>query len=155
MSNIWEDYQKSVNESELNAQIKDARANSFDDLPAGNYHAEVSRLEMKMSKNGKPMVSVSMKVIDGQYKGRLIFMNRVIGGTKNDGRMIQGIETWLTHLEAEDESGELIDVKFRTYPQFAALVMDIAEAVADMGLQYDVDYDSKAFNAIEINKVLD
>ena len=84
-----------------------------------------------------------------------MFMNRVIGGTKNDARMIAGIETWLSKLEAEDDDGELIDVKFRDYPQFADLVMDIAEALDDMGLQYDVDYDDKAFNSIDILGVLE
>lgn len=155
MSNIWDDYQKTVNEDELQKDIKEARKSTFEDLPKGNYHVEMNKLEMKMSKTGKPMVSISMKVIDGEKKGRLMFMNRVIGGTKNDARMIAGIETWLSELEAEDDSGELIDVHFRTYPQFADLVMDIAEALDDMGLQYEVEYDDMAFNSIEIVRVLD
>ena len=155
MSNIWDDYQKTVDEDALQKDIKEARKNTFEDLPKGKYHVEMNKLEMKMSKTGKPMVSVSMKVIDGEHKGRLMFMNRVIGGTKNDARMIAGIETWLSKLEAEDDSGELIDVKFKDYPQFADLVMDIAEALGDMGLQYDVDYDDKAFNSIDILGVLE
>ena len=69
--------------------------------------------------------------------------------------MIAGIETWLSELEAEDDKGDLIDVHFRTYPQFADLVMDIAEALDDMGLQYEVEYDDKAFNSIEIVRILD
>lgn len=155
MSNIWDDYQKTVDEDELQKDIKEARKNTFEDLPKGNYNVEMNKLEMKMSKTGKPMVSISMKVIEGEHKGRLMFMNRVIGGTKNDARMIAGIETWLSELEAEDDSGELIDVHFRTYPQFADLVMDIAEALDDMGLQYEVEYDDKAFNSIEIVRILD
>ena len=155
MSSVWAEYEKTVNEDELNRQIKDARANTFEDLPAGEYNVELSRLEPKMSKNGKPMVSVSMKVIEGKYRGRLMFMNRVIGGTKNDGRMIAGLETWLEHLEAEDENGDLITVRFHDLDQFSDLVLDIAESVKDMGLQYQLTYDSKAFNTIEIDRVLD
>lgn len=155
MSNIWDDYQKTVDEDELQKDIKEARKNTFENLPKGNYHVEMNKLEMKMSKTGKPMVSISMKVIDGEHKGRLMFMNRVIGGTKNDARMIAGIETWLSELEAEDDRGELVNVHFLTYPQFADLVMDIAEALDDMGLQYEVEYDDKAFNSIEIVRVLD
>ena len=154
MSDIWEKYQETVDEEALQKDIKEARKNTFEDLPKGTYHVELNKLEMKMSKNGKPMVSVSMKVFEGKNKGRLMFMNRVIGGTKNDARMIASIETWLGKLEAEDEDGDLIQVKFKSYPQFADLVMDIAEAVDDMGIQYEVTYDSSQFDAITIVSVL-
>ncbi len=155
MSNIWETYQAKVDESALQSQIKAAKANSFENLPNDVYHAALDKLEMKMSKNGKPMVFVSMCVTDGKYKKRKLFMNRVIGGTKNDGLMINGICTWLAKLEAEDENGQLIVPEFKTYPQFADLIMDIAEAISDMKMVYEVQWDKDAFNSIEILDVVD
>ena len=155
MADIWEEYQKNVDEEELNRQIEQARKNSFEDLPAGTYNVELSHLEQKLSKTGKPMVSISMKVLDGRHRGRLMFMNRVIGQTKNDGRMIGGMESWLAKLGAEDEKGALIPVKFHDYPQFNRLIMDIKEAVDDMSMEYEVEYDSKEFDAIKILRILD
>lgn len=152
---IWDEYDEKIDEGQLQKDIKEARKNSFDPLPDGDYVVELSKLEQKISKTHKPMISISMKVMEGKYKNRLMFMNRVIGGTKNDANMISGIESWLEKLEAEDESGNLIIPEFRTYSQFADQVMDIAEAVTDMGLKYEVNYEDGRFNSIEIHKVLD
>lgn len=159
MSNVWKDYEDSVDENQLQKELEDARKNNFEDLPKGTYTVEFTTIEAGVTKDtgkGKrPMLKVAAKVIEGQYKNRLMFMNRVIQGTKNDGRMIASVEGWLAKLEAEDENGDLINPKFKTYPQFADLIMDIAEAVDDMGLTYEVEYDSTAFNSISIKKVVD
>lgn len=152
---IWDEYDRNIDEGQLQKDIKEARKNSFDPLPDGTYTVKLSKLEQKMSKNHKPMVSISMKVVDGKYKKRLMFMNRVIGGTKNDASMISGIETWLSKLEAEDEAGNLIVPEFRTYGQFADQIMDIAEAVTDMDLTYEVDWEDGRFDPIQILKVVD
>lgn len=155
MGNIWDKYDTTVDEGALQQQIKAAKANSFEDLPTGVYHAALDKLEPVTSKNGKPMIRVSMRVTDGKYKKRLLFMNRVIGGTKNDGLMIQGICTWLAKLELEDDMGNLFVPEFHTYGQFAELVMDMAEAASEMKLTYEVQWDKNAFNSIEILDVLD
>ena len=158
-TNIWKDYEDSIDEGQLQKELDDARKNTFEDLPKGVYNVEFTTIEAGLTKDSgkgqRPMLKVCGKVIDGKHKGRLMFMNRVIQGTKNDGRLIASVEGWLAKLEAEDENGDLINPKFKTYSQFADLIMDIAEAVDDMGLTYEVEYDSTAFNSISIKKVLD
>ena len=75
-------------------------------------------------------------------------MNRVIYGTKNDGRMIKSAVGWLNTLD----SG--VDVAFQDYKQFADLVMDVAEAI-DGEIEYAVEYDDSQFNSIKITEVFD
>lgn len=156
MGNIWDAYKAAVNEEQLQKDLKAARESTFDDLPKGTYKVRFKTIEAGVTKSDRrPMLKICAQVLDGDHKKRLMFMNRVIYGTKNDGRMIASAEGWLRNLEAEDENGELIDVTFRNYSQFADLIMDIAEAVDDMKMEYEVEYDPDGFDSIKIKGVLD
>lgn len=75
-------------------------------------------------------------------------MNRVLYGTKNDANMINSVIGWLEKLEPS------VSVEFKTYSQFADLVLDIFEEVAD-SVEIDVYYDPDAFNSISIEEVFD
>jgi hypothetical protein len=92
------------------------------------------------------------KIIEGlehfKNKKPCLFMNRVIYGTKNDANMIQSVIGWLQKLEPS------VDVQFKNYSQFADLVLDIFEEVAD-AVELDVEYDPNAFNSISIEEVFD
>lgn len=156
MSNVWSQFASAVDEVQLQKDLESARQNSFEDLPAGTYVVKFTKIEATLTKQDKqPMLAVAAKVIEGQHKNRLMFMNRKIKGTKNDANMIASAEGWLAKLEAEDETGELIVPYFRSYAQFAEQIMDIAEAVEELDLVYQVTYDTSKFNSISIDKILD
>ena len=157
MSNVWSAFDNGVNTDQLQKEVAEAYKNgNFSELPADTYNVEFTTIEAGLTKKDKrPMLKIAARVLDGKYKKRLMFMNRVLMGTKNDKNMIASAIGWLANLEAEDETGDLIIPVFRNYDQFADLVMDIAEAVEDMGLNYEVKYDPDAFNTISIIKVLD
>lgn len=155
---IFDEFDASVNMDELANATKKARENSkeFDDLPAGKYTVKIEKLEMKMSKTNKPMMCVQAAVTEGKMKKRKMFMNRVLAsdkGADKTGNLIAGAETWLSKLQAEDEDGELIRCDFKSYGQFAELIEDIADAIEDMEMEYEVTYDKDAFNPITIDKV--
>ena len=156
MSNVWSQFASAVDEVQLQKDLESARQNSFEDLPAGTYVVKFTKIEAKLTKQDKqPMLAVTAKVLEGQHKNRLMFMNRKIKGTKNDANMIASAEGWLAKLEAEDETGELIVPHFRNYEQFAEQIMDIGEAVEELDLVYQVTYDTSKFNSISIDKILD
>jgi hypothetical protein len=47
---------------------------SFDDLPTDRYEVNVVKMELASSKNkNTPMLKVQYKIIDGDFKGRIIF----------------------------------------------------------------------------------
>lgn len=161
---------KKVNFGELNAQIKEAEENggtgNYAELPKGEYIGRVEKMEIKETKDGRPMLSVMVRVQEAvseddgaetpnkealaffeNYKGKkkpCIFMNRVLYGTKNDGNMIASAVGWLNSLEPQDTTAV-----FESYSQFNDCVLDIFEEIED-AVEFHVVYDPDAFNSISI-----
>jgi hypothetical protein len=48
-------------------------AKSYDPIPEGDYDLLVEKIEEKNSKNGDPMLSIKLKVENGEHTGRLLF----------------------------------------------------------------------------------
>lgn len=143
---------RSVDLEGLRKDVENASENGtgdFPTIPAGKYEVALVSLEIKgTKKDNRPMLAASFKILSGEYKNQRLFMNRVIYGTKDDGRMIKSAVGWLNTLD----SG--VDVAFQDYKQFADLVMDVAEAI-DGKIEYAVEYDDSQFNSIKIVEIFD
>ena len=139
-----EGLKKDVQEAEKNGQSGD-----YPEIPKGKYEVKFENIEMRATKkDGRPMLSVQARILEGDFKKKCVFMNRVLFGTKNDGNMIASAKGWLKKL------GTNIDIEFENYSQFAELVMDVAEAVED-NFEYLIEYDPEAFNQITIKDVFE
>ena len=150
-SNKWKKFNDSVDLKGLQEDVKNADANGgdFPEVPAGTYEVELASLEIKgTKKDGKPMVAMSFKILEGEYKGQRLFENKVIYGTKNDGQMIKSVIGFLEAL------GSGVDIVFHDYDQFEDVVLDIFEAVEDK-LEFVVDYDPEEFFRISISEVFE
>lgn len=140
-----------INEAELSKQLEEAKNNAPQtnkEVPAGNYTVKVEKMEVGATKDGRPMFKVQCRILEGEFKKWCVFMNRVLYGTKNDASMISSVIGWLQKLEPS------MTVEFKNYSQFADLVLDIFEEVAD-AVELDVAYDPEAFNSISIEEVFD
>ena len=156
-----------INEAELSKQLEEAKKNAPKgeslETPAGNYVTKIEKMEVGATSDGRPMFKVQMRVIEAggnatnevteylshfKNKKPCLFMNRVLYGTKNDANMISSVIGWLEKLEAG------IDLEFKSYSQFADLVLDVFEEVAD-AVELEVAYDPNAFNSISIEEVFD
>lgn len=126
---------------------KNGGTGEYKELEEGVYHGKFEKLEVKETKDGRPMLSAMFRITEGEHKKSCLFMNRVLFGTKNDANMIASALGWLETLEPSED----IIVVFEDYDQFADLVLDIAEDIAE--LEYDVNYDPDAFNNISIEDV--
>jgi hypothetical protein len=154
---IFDKFDNQVTMAEIEKQKAAAAENNYEEVPAGKYIAKIEKMELGTTKDGtRPMFKVQMRLVEGydeteafvaKYKNKkpCVFMNRVLYGTKNDGLMIAGIETWLNKIGFETP------VVFRGYADFAQVVMDCAEACA--GLEFAIKYDPNAFNSITIEEV--
>lgn len=146
MANIWEKFDKAIDVEGLQKDVQEAAENgaNFREVPHGEYEVKIEKLELVESKAGDPMVTVWFKVLAGDYKGSMIFMNQVI--TK--GFQIHIMNEFLRSLD----SG--YDVEFRSYSQYGQLLMDIHEAI-DGELEYGLKYGEgkKGFNTYEITDV--
>lgn len=107
-------------------------------VPFGTYEVKVEKLELVQSKAGDPMVSAWFKVLQGEYKGSLIFMNQVI--TQN----------WQVKIinEFSQDLGTDLTIEFVTYTQYGYLLRDIAKAV--LNKKFQLDYQENYCKAIPL-----
>ena len=146
MANIWEKFDKAIDVEGLQKDVQEAAENgaNYREVPHGEYEVKIEKLELVESKAGDPMVTVWFKILTGEYKGCMIFMNQVI--TK--GFQIHLMNEFLRSLD----SG--YDIEFKSYSQYGQLLMDIHEAI-DGQLEYALKYGEgkKGFNTYEITDV--
>lgn len=133
----------------LNKDIKEAEENGgadFREVPHGTYEVSITKLELGESKKHDPMVSVWFKILTGEYKGSLIFMNQVV--TK--GFQIHIVNDFLRSLE----SG--LDVEWPgSYSEYASLLLDVHEAI-DGKFEYGIEYGEKnGFNTFKVTDVFE
>lgn len=155
---IFDTFDKQINLAEIEKQKAAAAENSYEEVPAGDYIAKIEKMELGTTKVGsRPMFKVQMRLVSGEgpkeeeflakyrKKKPCVFMNRVIFGTKNDGSMIAGVESWLNKIFPDDP------IVFKGYADFEQVILDCAEACE--GLEFAITYDPNAFNAITIEQV--
>ena len=149
--NIWDEFDKAIDTKALAEEVKEAEANggtgNFREVPHGEYEVKVQKLELTESKKGDPMVTAWFKIVDGEYKGSLIFMNQVV----NMGFQIHIANEILRALVQDIADFE---IKFETYRQYTNLIMDVTEAI-DGKYEYALSYaeGKKGFSTYEINEV--
>lgn len=138
-------FDKKVDLEGLKKDIEDSSNNDFKEVPVGNYEVAITKLELDESKKGDPMVKVWFKILEGEYKGSLIFMNQVI--TK--GFQIHIVDELLRSLETD------IDIHFDSYSQYAELLADVYEAI-EGNFEYGLKYgENKGFSTFEITDVFE
>lgn len=145
-NNIWDKFDKEIDTESLAKDIGNANTTTFKQVPHGNYEVSVSKMELVASKAGDPMVSIWFKVVNGEYKGSLIFYNQVIK---------QGFQVHLVNeLLRSMDTG--MDVEFVSYKQYGTLLMDMHEAI-DGSLEFALAYKEgkNGFSTFSISEVFE
>ena len=116
-NNIWDEFDKTLDIEGMQKDIKNAQENNIEykEVPLGQYEVSIDKLELKKSKNGDPMVSAWMKILNGEYKGQNIFMNQVI----TLGFQIHNVNEFLRSLDTG------LEIEFIKYSQYADLSMEL------------------------------
>lgn len=148
--NIFAQWDNNADLKGIDKDIKEAEQNgggNFKEVPHGKYEVSIEKMELKATKKGDPMVSVWMKIVsDGEFKGSLLFMNQVI----TQGFQIHIVNEFLRSL-TKDCAVPVIE--FKSYSQYAGLLMDIHELIAD-SFEYGINYGQKnGFNTFEVLEV--
>jgi hypothetical protein len=63
----------------------ESKARNFDTLPDGKYFVEVEAAEVKTSKAGQPMLSWTLRVLQGRYDNRMLWRNNMLETKQNLG----------------------------------------------------------------------
>lgn len=131
-------------------EMKEAAENGGNSLPDGEYTVKLDKMELGESSKGALMIKAQFRITKGDHKKQCVFKNQVLTGTKNDGFMMVKAKEFLESLD----SG--IDVVFEDWEQFNDLILDIAEAVQEDGLQYVITLDTDdKYQNFEIINILD
>ena len=150
MSNIFDQWDQQFDTKGLQEDIKNAAKSSgdFEDVPHGLYEVSVQKMELKATKkDNSPMVSIWFNIVNGDHKGQKIFMNQVI---------TKGFQIHIVNQLLRDLTGgvDCPDIEFKTYSQYAELLMDIHEIIAD-SFEYGLNYaeNKKGFDTFEITDI--
>ena len=151
MANMFDKWDKAFDTEGLAKDVQEASNNSsgsYEEVPHGDYEVAIEKMELKASKKGDPMVSIWFKIVDGSYKGSMIFMNQPI----TQGFQIHIVNELLRMIVSEMEDAPVIE--FRTYNQYAELIMDILEEINGT-FEYNLSYKKgkKDFSTYEIKEV--
>ena len=155
---IFEKFSNQINADDLKASQKEIQDNAsgggdYPEIPVGTYEVKVEKLECRLSKTNKPMVSAWFKILKGKYEKSLIFYNGVF------------TEDWMRHRVAKILSDLLDDgnrtpeinliLKSNNVQVINELCMDIHESI-DGRLEFLLDYGlSKGYNTYAIKEVFD
>lgn len=152
--NMFDKWDKSIDTEGLAKDVEEAAKNganrTFKEVPVGTYEVAVQQMELKASSKGDPMVSIWFKIVsDGEYKGSMLFMNQVI----TQGFQVHIVNELLRAL-TEECSEDVPTIEFKTYKQYANLILDVHEAINDK-FEYGLKYGKtkKGFNTFEITDV--
>lgn len=115
------------------------------EVPDGQYECGIEKMELKESKTGKPMVSIWFRIIAGDFKNSMLFMNQTIHtgfGLHTAKKMLSDMDTGLV-------------IDFQSFSQFANLIESVGEAIKTQELEYAVKYtttrnDFKNFEIVEV-----
>ena len=138
MASIFSKIAKSIDVEGLKKDIAEAdkgQQNSGDyrEVLVGTYECKIEKMELKESSKGSPMVSVWFRILKGDFENQLLFMNQVI----TQGFQIHIVNEFLRSLI--EECVDAPEVEFKSYSQYAGLLMDIHEQIAE-SFEYAVDY---------------
>ena len=149
--NIFSQWDNAVDMDGLQKDIQEAAQNggggNYKEVPHGKYEVSIEKMELKASKKGDPMVSVWMKICEGDFKGSMIFMNQVI---------TQGFQIHIVNefLRSITKNCAVPAIEFKSYSQYAGLLMDIHELIAE-SFEYGLNYGQtkKGFDTFEITDI--
>jgi hypothetical protein len=144
------EFDKAFDVAGLKNDIRKAEENGtdYEEIPVGEYEVKIEKMELKASKKGEPMFSCWFKILVGDYKNHLIFMNQLL----KEGFHFHLVNQFLRSLETEKE------IVFDSFKQYGELIYDIKEFIDIKGYEFALDYQKKdgkysTFKIVEVFKV--
>lgn len=148
---IFDKWNKSIDGESLAKDVKEVEQNGgtgeYKEVPLGDYEVKIEKMELKESKKGDPMFTCWFKILEGEYKNSIIFMNQVI----IQGFQIHIVNEFLKSLETS------LDIEFNgDYAHYNDLILDVMEEV-DEKLEFLLSYDQnkKGYNTFKIKEIFE
>ena len=130
-------------------------AGEYAELPEGTYVCNLEKLELCESKKGKPMVKAMFRIAEGKHKKQCIFYNGVMAAEDKqyNGFLQKKVVDFLRSLQVLDDLDVIFDGDFK---HFNDLLLDIAEAAEEDGLEFEVKKEKNGdFDQITVTDTFD
>ena len=155
----WAKFDKKVDLDALRDDVKDAEENGFGDFPTipdDKYEVKVKNMELGQSKKGDPMLKIQFEILEGEFKGNLIFYNGVMQPANENafGFQVHNNNEMLRALWDADSD----EVSFEGFSDYNDLVLDIAEEIIEDEWEYVLEQSrakNPEFAKLEILEILD
>lgn len=153
---IFEKYASKINADELAASQREITDNAkgggnYEEVPLGTYEVKVEKVECKVSKTNKPMVSIWFRVLKGNHKNSLIFYNGIFTEDWMRHRVVKFLSALLDDNAHEAEINLIL--KSNNVEEINDFCLDLHEEI-DGVFEYLLDYGmSKGYNTYEIKEV--
>lgn len=155
---IFKKFDKTVDLGGLSKDVEAAKENGgnrdYKDVPVGEYEVEINKMELTVTKSkpARPMFTCWMKILNGEYKGQLMFMYQVV----EQGFQIHIVNEFLRSLLPADSSTSIEFTENGGYTGYADLIMDVFEEVSDT-LEYAVKKykTNKGYDGYEVKDIYD
>lgn len=150
MTNLFDEFDNKFNSAELKKDLTDVQNNNVErkEVPHGVYEVKITKLDLVKSKQGNPMVSVWFKIVAGEYKGQMIFMNQVIATPSGGAFGLHNCNQFLRSITS-------LPVDFESFKQYNMLLIDIMEEI-DGKREFQLNYGTnKGYNTYKIEQIFD
>lgn len=157
MSNkMFDKWNKQMDVEGIRNDLADIEANKqeYKEVPCDTYEVEITKLFLDESKNsGLPMMKVWFKIVAGEYKGQMLFMNQLL--MNQSGKMF-GLHIANEFLKSLKTS---LPVTWVDWVAYSDLLEDIKEELEQrkmtFQLKYGVNKKNPNFNTYDIEQVFD
>lgn len=147
-ANVFTRFDKQFDVEGLKEDLRNINTSDtqYKDVPLGTYEVKIEKLELVESKSGKPMVSCWMRILDGEHKNSMLFMNQVIHTPFG----LHNANDFLRSLESS------VEVDFENFTQYNNMLLSIHEVI-DGSNEYAVEYGetNKGFKTFKITDVFE
>lgn len=113
------------------------------EIPAGDYECTITKCELRLSKSGRPMVSIWMKVVAGAYEKQMIFYNQIV----EKGFQIHLVKEFFKPFELAHP------VTFDNYTQFEQALAIAQEEVKGVEFALTYSVNEKGFSSYVVTQI--
>lgn len=137
---LFEKFNNSFDIEGLKEDVANSGTSEYKEVPKGDYEVSITKLELGESKKGLPQVKCWFKIIAGDFKGQLIFMNQNL----TSGFGIHQMNEFLESLETD------LGIEFDNFVQYADLLENVFKAVENDEYQLSYGENAKGFSTFNI-----
>lgn len=152
---LYDEFDQQFDSEDLQKDVAAAESNTPErkEVPQDTYEVKITKLELIKSKSsGQPMLTCWFKIVAGEYKNQMIFMNQVINTANMNARGLQlhKCNEFLRSLKTS------LPVNFESFKQYGRLIYDVMGEVEDKRtFQLNYSKDANNYAVYKIEKVFD